>query len=79
MSGVTRKYQSPTSPIAIGGPAPPLTPDTLASSSVVRDSITVGSPSLPIDGSRIVRETQYPMYEFQQEKGVLISTEFLAK
>jgi hypothetical protein len=74
VSAATRRDQPAPSPIALGSPAMQAMPSTLASSSLVRGSVTIGSPSLPIGGSRIVKETPYPMYEFQLEPGELISS-----
>lgn len=67
----SRNQPAPT-PIALGSPAMQAIPSTFASSSIFRGALTVGSPSLPIGGSRIRRDTPYPMYEFKLEKGVFI-------
>lgn len=60
---------SPT-PIALGSPAIQAMPSTFASSSTVRGALTVGSPSLPIHGSRVQIDTPFPMYEFKLPQGM---------
>lgn len=69
--------QSAPTPIALGSPAIEAVSGTPLSSSVVRSPLTLpltlGSPSLPIQGSRIFRDTPYPVYEFRNQKGVSTS------
>lgn len=75
VSAAIRRDQPAPSPIALGSPAMQGIPSTLASPSIVRGSVTIGSPSLPIGGSRIVKETPYPMYEFKLQQGEFLSSE----
>lgn len=63
------EHPSPT-PIALGSPAIQPMPNTSASLSAVRGALTVGSPSMPIHGSRVRMDTPYPMYEFKLVEGM---------
>ena len=65
-----RRNQPPPAPIALGSPAIQAMPNTFASSNIVRGALTVGSPSMPIHGSRVQMDTPYPMYEFKLIEGM---------
>lgn len=73
-----RMNQPPPTPIALGSPAIPAMPATFTSSSTVRGTLTVGSPSMPIHGSRVKKDTPYPMYEFKVLEGMYMSFRLLS-
>ena len=45
------------------------TPETLPSSASISDSTSIGSPLLLPSTSKFEKETNYPRYEFEEEKG----------